>query len=434
MYAVPLPRPLLLSLSLAAACAAGPAGDPAGDPERGAAGKADAITGSCDTADWCGGEAASGACYCDDRCAHLGDCCADAAEVCGVATNRLADRTAGEVPLLGPDALETAIDLPFPPGNVSVSSGGRVFFSFHPDGNKGDVKIAELAGGEAIAFPDDGFQDRLRTPLGIRVDAGALLWILDHGKLGFHRPRLYAVDIDSGALVLDYEFPRTAAPIGSFLNDLQVDPGGEAVYISDPSPIAGKPAIVVVDLTREHPIARRRLVKHPSVADGPFDVFVDDVLVRALGIRPDYGVDGLALDPAGEHLYYSSLNSGELHRIATADLRFELSGLTDEELAPRVETVSRRATMTDGMIADAAGNIYLTDMEHHAITRVKPGGELELVIADHRLRWPDGLSAGPGGGLYVTASALHQYMPELHKSRDDIAANAPYQIFKLALP
>ncbi len=54
-------------------------------PERSgtqAVGKADAPSGSCDAAT-CGG-IGNGGCWCDEECAAYGDCCADAAQVCGV--------------------------------------------------------------------------------------------------------------------------------------------------------------------------------------------------------------------------------------------------------------------------------------------------------------------------------------------------------------
>ncbi len=41
------------------------------------------LTGSCEAAETCGGSS-EGSCWCDDQCVSFGDCCTDAAEVCGV--------------------------------------------------------------------------------------------------------------------------------------------------------------------------------------------------------------------------------------------------------------------------------------------------------------------------------------------------------------
>jgi sugar lactone lactonase YvrE len=70
-------------------------------------------------------------------------------------------------------------------------------------------------------------------------------------------------------------------------------------------------------------------------------------------------------------------------------------------------------------------------MEHSAITRVTPAGTLELVIADPRLRWPDGFAFAPDGSLYVTASALHTFLPKLIVTSSTISAGAPYHVFRL---
>jgi sugar lactone lactonase YvrE len=305
-----------------------------------------------------------------------------------------------------------------------------VFFTFHPEGNKGDIELAELVDGQVRPYPSAAFQNRFTTILSVRIDRQGRLWTLDYGNFGLKRPRLFAIDLATGELDREYEFPTSAAPIGSMLNDFRVSSDGKTIYISDPSNIRGKPAIVVVDMDREHPIARRRLVRHHSVEDGPYDVFVDGEAVKFGPILPRYGVDGLALDAAEQYLYYASLNTGELYRVRTDDLRYEVNQLLDGELGARVEKVAD-VTMTDGMAADGAGNVYLTDMEHSAIVRVDAGGQLAVVARDPRLRWPDGLAWGPDGALYVTASSLHLVLPELIRGRDDIAEHAPYNILKL---
>lgn len=144
---------------------------------------------------------------------------------------------------------------------------------------------------------------------------------------------------------------------------------------------------------------KRRLVRHESVAGGRFDVFVNGVMVSIAGIRPGWGIDGIAIDRDGVQLFFAALNSGELFRVPTATLR----------------------TGPDAQIAAAV-----------AVTRVDPQGNLELVVQVARLRWPDGFAWERDGTLLLTCSALHQFIHEIFIGERDIAANAPYQIFRFA--
>ena len=76
---------------------------------------------------------------------------------------------------------------------------------------------------------------------------------------------------------------------------------------------------------------------------------------------------------------------------------------------------------------DLAGNVYITDVEHRSIFVAGHGRELRTLITSEELRWPDALSFGPGGYLYIADSAL----PELIlQSRVHIEASGPYRIFR----
>src|SRR5688572_10697120 len=57
-------------------------------------------------------------------------------------TKEMPNKIEGKAPLLGAADLELVAELPFAPGNVAVSADGRVFFSFHPEGNRGDIQVA----------------------------------------------------------------------------------------------------------------------------------------------------------------------------------------------------------------------------------------------------------------------------------------------------
>lgn len=333
-------------------------------------------------------------------------------------------------PKLPASALEVVAELPTPPGNIAVSADGRVFFSLHPEAHPA-TKLVEWVDGQARPWPSEAFQHAgpaepraFRNVLGIRIDRQNRLWTLDNGDHGLHTPRLLAFDLASGAVVHEYAFPRRLAGFGSHLNDLQVSPDGRTVYIADASFFGHTPALLVYDTaTRE---ARRLLEGQAAVTADKFTPVVEGQRMQILGlvsIRP--GVDSIALDPAGEWLYFAPLTSLHLYRARTADLLDR--ALPPAELARRVEVYATK-TMSDGLAMDEAGNIYVTDLEHSAIAVLRPDRSLETLLRDpQRLRWPDGFSFGPDRWLYVSCSSLQRVFA---KTPAQIAAGGPYQVLR----
>ena len=210
------------------------------------------------------------------------------------------------------------------------------------------------------------------------------------------------------------------------INDFQVAPSGDTIYIADTSFIARKPALLVYDV--DAGTATRRLQRHDSVRNGPYNVYVDGRRFEVAGAPLWFGVDTIALSRDGRWLYFAAVNSGTLYRIAAADLADP--SLDDEALAQRVRAFAE-ITLSDGSSTDLEGGIYITDMEHFAVHRVGPDGGFETVVHDpDRLRWPDGLSFGPDGWLYITASALHDYVGRSGVRRH-VRANAPYHVLRV---
>jgi sugar lactone lactonase YvrE len=332
-----------------------------------------------------------------------------------------------EPALLPETALEVVANLPSPPGNIAVSADGRVFISVHPEAHPA-LKVVELINGQMVPFPNLAYQNgsdaqAFDNVLGIRLDAQRRLWTLDNGTHGIKPARLLAFDIGSGRLVHQFTFPRELAGLGSHLNDLQVAPDGRFIYIADASFFAKTPAIVVYDVEQRR--ARRVLQGHASVNAERYVPVVQGRRMEVLGllaIRP--GVDSIALDATGEWLYFAPVTNLDLYRVRSADLRNQQ--LSADQLAARVETYAAK-TMSDGITMDLADNIYLSDLEHSAVVRLRTDKTMETLVQSPRLRWPDGFSFGPDGWLYLTCSSL-QYVIGLPPS--SVTAHAPYQVFR----
>jgi sugar lactone lactonase YvrE len=330
-------------------------------------------------------------------------------------------------PALGADALELVADLPHPPGNITVSRDGRVFATFHPEGSP-PISVFEIVDGKPVAYPPGGLPGDLayQSVLSLRADRRNRLWVLDYGRHGFGTARLLAFDLATGALVHRHDFPGKIALLGSMLNDFQVSPDGKHVYIADASLFAQIPALVVYDVSQQK--SRRLLEGHESVLAENYAPVVQGRRMELFGlftVRP--GVDSIALDDAGEWLYFAPVTNEHLYRVRTADLHD--ASLSWRDLESRVERFAEK-TMSDGIAMDAAGTLYLSDLEHSAVVALGPDRRLRTLVKDERLRWPDGFALAGDGSLYVTCSALHQV---IGKSASEIASHAPYQIWRLRL-
>jgi len=340
---------------------------------------------------------------------------------------RLADRS--KPPAMKFDAVEKVADLEYPPGNIAVSSTGRVFLTLHPDGHP-PREVVELRDGKPVAFPNEDFQHEtpgipyFQSILSLRIDRQGRLWALDFARFGRGTPRIVAFDIASGKLVHEYAFPSDIAGFGSMLNDFQVDAEGRYIYIAETSPVFQHPALIVYDSVDRR--SRRLLDGHPSVEAEPLLIQVGQrTMMLPGGILPlRIAVDSIALSRDGTWLYYGAVTGSRMYRVRTADLRDD--HLDAAALGARVEKFADK-TLSDGLTTDDAGNVYLGDMEHSAIHRLRPDGTLETLLADEHLRWPDGFSFGPDGWLYVTCSALGDV---LFRPDDDRRSHAPYQVWR----
>jgi sugar lactone lactonase YvrE len=328
-------------------------------------------------------------------------------------------------PLLAESELKSVASYGEPIGNVAVSEDGRLFFTVHPEARPEGPRLLEWVGDSAVPWPDAASQSLFDTVLGVAIDRRGRLWTIDHGRHGSAQPRLLAFDLETGEQVHDYRFGRETAPLGSFLQDLQVDSEGRRVYVADLSFWRRRPAIVVYDVTER--FAFRVLDGHPALTPQRWLIRAPAKAMRFYGglvsLRP--GLDGIALDRSDEWLYLGAMAHDGLFRVRTRDL--EDPDLDPAELGGRVERVGDKP-LSDGLSIDVDDRVYITDIEHSAVHRLDPDGTLSTVVRSPRIRWPDALSFGPDRMLYIADSALPEQML---RPREHIAAQGPYEIFRI---
>jgi sugar lactone lactonase YvrE len=317
---------------------------------------------------------------------------------------------------------------------VGVSQeSGRIFVNFPNWSDDHTISVAELVNGAPKPFPNDEWNkpgdpaSHFICVQSVVVDDQNNLWILDPAAPKMQEivrdgPKLVKVDLRTNKVVQVVPFGGDIAPKKSYLNDVRIDTGRNKAFITD----SGKGAIVVVDLKNGK--ARRLLEGHPSTQpEKDFNLTVDGKQLKDQnGNPPKIASDGIALDTGGGYLYYHALTSHTLYRIKVRDLVDEK--LSRKDLESKVENVGDTPA-PDGMLETKDGSVYLTDIEGGAVVHWNPlTKNIEPVIADDRLLWPDTLSWGAHGELYVTASQIEN-MPRFNNGKS--TRTQPYRLWKI---
>ena len=253
----------------------------------------------------------------------------------------------------------------------------------------------------------------LRSVLGFHVDHrnGWLLaldmgWVAGEKEAPAGAQKVAVYDLRSGRLLKHIGLDAVADRAGSFLNDVVVDEGRRVAYISD-SGLRSAPdnrvGVIVVDYAKG--TARRVLDGHPSVQVEPGVT----VTVRGAEVWPGnplrLGINGIGLSPDGSTLYWTVTTGTRLHALPTSLLRDPK--VPGARLAEAVRDLGAVGGNTDGIVTDARGRLYITDVTRNGIVRFDPrAGSLAMVAADQGVHWPDTPAIGPGGDLYVL-SLIH---------------------------
>ena len=272
---------------------------------------------------------------------------------------------------------EVVAELREAPGNLTVTPAGEVILSLHQHFSPAMRVVALDAADKPtlIPFPDALMAgDSRKVPLalnsvlGIQSDDQGVVWMLDNAMRDGELPKLvgWHTSTDGGSLERVIHFPPHTVPSPSFLNDLAVDRPRGTIYVADTSG-AGRPAILVVDVATG--LVRRVLENHESVKaeEIPMVAGGDEVRVRmpdGTVVNPKIAVNPIAIDAAGDFLYYGPMTGTRLYRVPTAALRDP--GLTEAELGAEVEYYADRP-ISDGISIDTAGNIYITAVADNAI-------------------------------------------------------------------
>jgi hypothetical protein len=310
---------------------------------------------------------------------------------------------------------------------VAVSPECRIFVCCPRWNETPSPNVAEvLQDGTFRAYPNDEWtswtpekstHDRFVSAHSIHCDADNQLWVVDDAVVrqlpDLHvRPKLVRIDLSTNAVAEVITFDESVAPLGAHFGHLRAE--GGFIYVTD----AKDGALIVHN--RATGVARRLLAGHPAVQVDPSILpYIDGKPFRQKSGAPiEVAID--LLEISGSDLYFTCLFGPTLWRVPLAALQDE--ALTAAELGAQVKAVVDVPPCA-GLMGAADGTIYLSAFTRNAILRLRRNLELDTLVEDARISFPNEGTVGPDGFLYFPASQIHR-----------IPSNQPDGVSKLQLP
>ena len=320
---------------------------------------------------------------------------------------------------------------------IAVSRSGRIFVNLPRWTLDVPVSVGEVKGGRITPYPDAAWNAYRNTKgaanapaaqfvcvQSVVIDHEGFLWALDPASPGQQGPvkggpKLVRIDLNTNKVVRVLHVDETAAPPGSYMNDVRFSLDDRYAYITDSGT---KGAILVLDL--------RSGAAHRVLDGDPSTQFQQTVVVhtdgkplrRPDGREPQFAADGIALSPNGATLYWQALTGKTLYSLPTAVLN------DPARAAAARPTEVAMTHPADGLWIDTAGRFYISNPEQDSVEVAdRPGTPLRTLVKDARLRWPDTFSQGPDGAMYITASHIQDspwFKPQ--------ATTTPSAIFRIA--
>jgi hypothetical protein len=329
------------------------------------------------------------------------------------------------------------------PGNIAVSSEGRVFITMSALVSSKYMVREILPNGTTIPFPNEEWVTQpansssskgINGTIGIQVSSDNVLWVLDMGNSGAtpkQNPKLIGWDITTRKLSKVFIIPDAVLNPTSFLQDFIIDMKNNTAVIADmTNSMSGpiNPAFVVINLKTG--FTRRVLENNPSFLPLDEPIVVDGVKVthknaEGKSIQPHNALNPIAIDRENNYIYFGAMGAKRIYRIPASILADE--SLSNEAAAKYISFYAEKP-ISDGFKVGENGNVYTTDVQENAVGVSNPKGYQKLV-SDKRLSWPDGLALY-NGYLYIVANQLH-HLPLLNNGVD--ASNPPYFVFRIKL-
>ena len=311
---------------------------------------------------------------------------------------------------------------------IAVSKKGRIFVCFPRWSNHIPFSVAEIVDEKFLPFPNRSINnpkniESFNSVQSVYIDSSNDLWILETNNPMFKGvkapgPVLYQVDLETNKRKNTFMFPPSTYNMMSYFNDVRIDCKRKFAYITD----SGAGAIIVLNLQTGK--SRRVLDSCPPVL-----AEVTRLETTSGNWQNSVAVDGLAISPNRDYIYFSALTGHTLYRIPTKVLRNFKS--TDNQIKQAVEKVAH-IPATDGMLMDPFGNLYMGGLETDSVNLLSNDCNAIRYFSHPEIKWADSFARDGKGYIYFTTSQIH--VPHSKRSDYKIIKFNPYQIRWLYRP
>ncbi|XP_064599319.1 protein yellow-like [Liolophura sinensis] len=269
----------------------------------------------------------------------------------------------------------------------------------------------------------------LQYVMSMEIDPNTgLMYLIDNGRvntlaatpgtkaLNLCPHQIHIYDLERNRFVKTHTFPDSVAHYNSsYLNDVMIDDQGYA-FISDASGAGG---LIVYDSRRD----RSHRHEHPSMGADP------DPAARTFNINTGYSnetyffdgpINGIAMSPSFDYLYYCALTGFNLYQVPTSLVRDP-----NADIGNAVRNVGRKLSQSGG-ITHGENNLYYGIIPRNAVyywprkaeehrqsnseRTVRLEIQLELAQDTETLQQADTFGWDDSGFLWLTTNRLFTYL------------------------
>ncbi len=331
----------------------------------------------------------------------------------GTAAVSAAERVSQEEP----PKLEVVAQSDYQWTGIAVSPSNRIFVCFPTWGKNPGYHVGELFDGAPYPFSKVEDQTSFVCVQSLYADESNTLWILDAGRRKGEPfdpagARLFMVNLSTDEIVRTYTLPGEVLLPDTMLNDVRVDNGRGAAYLTD----SGHGGIIVLDLASGS--AWRALTDIPEVRANLQAIYFPTGLFTDLAHS-----DGLELSTDKKTLFFSALGGDILYSIPTGTLLDETLTVQQRQKLIRDENVQN--VPTSGMVLREDA-LYMGALSSEGVwefildeANVADAGSVLNLGTD--IRWAERFALAPDNSVYFTTSSVN-YPPE---------QQPPYMIYRM---